>query len=112
VQMQQEKEQFLAGKLKVKEAVNRELRSVTVLETHAEDQVEHQVEQLMEAIQHIQQRVEDLEFRTMPNTSQDVRDQREVTAQSTIERIKDFSMECKQLSDCSSQTYDQITKNV
>jgi hypothetical protein len=35
-QMQQEKEQLLAEKLEVKEAVNRALRSVTVLEIKAE----------------------------------------------------------------------------
>jgi hypothetical protein len=50
-QMQQEKEQLLTGKLKVKEAVNRALRSVTGLEPQAEDRVEHQVEQLVKAIQ-------------------------------------------------------------
>jgi hypothetical protein len=55
VQMQQEKEQLLAGQLEVKEAVNRALRSVTGLEPQAEDRVEHQVEQLVEAIQQLQQ---------------------------------------------------------
>jgi hypothetical protein len=50
-QMQQEKEQFLAGKLKVKEAVNRSLRFVTGCETQEKEWVEHQVEYLMEAIQ-------------------------------------------------------------
>jgi hypothetical protein len=110
--MQQEKEQLLAGQLKVKEAVNRALFSVTGLEPQAEDQVEHQVEQLAEAIQQLQQRITDLELCTVPNTPQDVRDQREVTARSTIERIKAFSMECKQLSDHSAQTYEKLTKNV
>jgi hypothetical protein len=42
--MQQKKEQFLAGKLKVKEAVNIALRSVTSLEPQVEDRVENQVE--------------------------------------------------------------------
>jgi hypothetical protein len=55
VQMQQEKEQLLAEQLEVKEAVNRALRSVTVLEIKAEDRVMHQVEQLAEAIQQLQQ---------------------------------------------------------
>jgi hypothetical protein len=55
-QMQQEKEQLLAEQLEVKEAVNRALRSVTGLEpTKAEDRVMHQVEQLAEAIQQLQQ---------------------------------------------------------
>jgi hypothetical protein len=54
-QMQQEKEQLLAEQLEVKEAVNRALHSVTGLEPQAEDQVTHQVEQLTEAIQQLQQ---------------------------------------------------------
>jgi hypothetical protein len=54
-QIQQEKEQLLAEQLKVKEAVNRALRSVTGLEPQAEDRVMHQVEKLTEAIQQLQQ---------------------------------------------------------
>jgi hypothetical protein len=50
-QMQQGKEQLLAEQLEVKEAVNRALRSVTVLEIKVEDRVTHQIEQLTEAIQ-------------------------------------------------------------
>jgi hypothetical protein len=42
-QLQQEKEQLLAEKLEVKEAVNRELCSVKVLEIKVEDQVTQQV---------------------------------------------------------------------
>jgi uncharacterized protein YaaN involved in tellurite resistance len=38
------------------------------LETKAEDQVEKQVAHLVEAIQQLQQRIADLELRTMPNT--------------------------------------------
>jgi uncharacterized protein YabN with tetrapyrrole methylase and pyrophosphatase domain len=49
-QMWQEKEQFLMEQLKVKEAVNRALRSVTILEIKAEDRVMQQVELLVEAI--------------------------------------------------------------
>jgi hypothetical protein len=49
--MQQEKEQLLAEKLKVKEEVNRDLHSVTGLEPQVEDQVMHQVEYLTEVIQ-------------------------------------------------------------
>jgi hypothetical protein len=47
----------------------------------------------------------------MPNTPQDVRDQREAIARSTIERIKTLSMECKQLTDRSAQTYEKLTEN-
>jgi hypothetical protein len=45
-QLQQEKEQLLAEQLKVKEMVNRELRSMTVVEVKAEDRVPQQVAQL------------------------------------------------------------------
>jgi hypothetical protein len=79
-QMQQGKEQLLAEKLEVKEAVNKALRSVTVLEIKAEDQITQQVDQLAEAIQQLQQHIADLELRTVPKTPQDVRDQREATA--------------------------------
>ena len=48
--MQQEKEQLLIEKLKVKEAVNRALHSVTGLEPKVEDRVTHQVENLTEDI--------------------------------------------------------------
>jgi hypothetical protein len=40
-----------------------------------------------------------------------MRDQREATAQSKLERIKSLSMECKQLSDRSAQTYERLTEN-
>jgi hypothetical protein len=105
-QIQQEKEQLLAEQVGVKEAVSRALRSVTGLEKKEEDPVEHQVEQLAEAIQQLQQRITDLELRTVPSTPQDVRDQREATAQSTVERIRAFTLECKQLSAHSAQNYE------
>jgi uncharacterized protein involved in exopolysaccharide biosynthesis len=65
------------------------------LEPKEEDRVEHQVVQLVEAIQQLQQRITDLELRAVPTTPQDVRDQREATAQSIVERIKALAMECK-----------------
>jgi hypothetical protein len=102
---------LLIGKLEVKEVINRALRSVMGLEPQAEDWVEHQVEQLMEAIQQLQKRIEYLELRIMPNTPQDVKDQREATAWSTIERIKYFSMECKPISNHSAQNYEKLTEN-
>jgi hypothetical protein len=105
-QIQQEKEKLLTEQLRVKEAVSRALHSVTGLEKKVEEPVEHQVAQLAEAIQQLQQRIIDLELRTVPNTPQDVRDQREATARSTVERIKALAMECKQLSDHSAQTYE------
>jgi hypothetical protein len=50
-QLQQGKEQLLAEQLEVKEAVNRALRSVTIIEVKAEDQITKQVAQLEEVIQ-------------------------------------------------------------
>jgi hypothetical protein len=47
----------------------------------------------------------------VPETPQDVRDQREGTDRSTFERIKSLAMECKQLTDHSAQTYEQLTEN-
>jgi hypothetical protein len=79
-QIQQEKEKLLVEQVRVKEAVNRALRSVMGLEQKEEEPVEHQVAQLAETIQQLQQRITDLELRTVPSTLQDVRDQREVTA--------------------------------
>jgi hypothetical protein len=67
--MQQEKEQLLAGKLEVKEAVNIALFSVIGLEPQEKDQVEHQVEQLTESIQQLKKRIANLELSTVPNTS-------------------------------------------
>jgi hypothetical protein len=109
--MQQEKEQLLAEHLKVKEEVNRALRSVTGLELQAKDRVTHQVEHLAEAVQQLQQRITYLELCTIPDTPEDVRDQREATARSTVERIKFLALECKQLSDCSAQMYEQLTED-
>jgi VIT1/CCC1 family predicted Fe2+/Mn2+ transporter len=97
-QIQQEKEQLLAEQVGVKEAVSRALHSVTGLEKKEEDPVEHQVAKLAEAIQQLQQRIADLELQTVPSTLQDMRDQREATARSAVERIRALSLECKQLS--------------
>jgi hypothetical protein len=71
----------------------------------------HQVEKLGEAIQQLQQRIIDLEHCTVPNTPQDVRDQRKTTSQSAVERIKVLALECKQLSDRNAQTYEKLTDN-
>jgi hypothetical protein len=95
----------------VKEAFNRALCSVTGLEPQEEYRVVHQVEQLTESIHQLQQRIVELELCTVPNTPQDVKDQREVTARSTVERIKSFTMECKQLNDCSAQNYEKLSEN-
>jgi hypothetical protein len=47
----------------------------------------------------------------VPETPQDVRDQREETACNTINRLKDLALECKQLSNCNAQTYENLTEN-
>jgi hypothetical protein len=69
------------------------------------------VNQLVEAIQQLQQCITDLELRTILETPQDVRDQREATTQSTVERLKVLTLDCKKLTDRSAQTYEQLTKN-
>jgi hypothetical protein len=50
---------------------------VTGLEQMEEDPMENQVVKLEEAIQQLQQRVVELELQIVPNTPQEVRDQRE-----------------------------------
>jgi hypothetical protein len=110
-QMKLGKEQLLMEQLEVKEVVSRALCSVKVLEIKAEDRVTHQVEHLTKSIQQLHQRITDLELCTVPETSQDIRDQREAIAWSAVERIKVLAMECKQLSNFSAQTYEKLTKN-
>jgi hypothetical protein len=55
--------------------------------------------------------VTELELQTVPSTPQEVRDQREATAWSTVERIKALVVECKQLSSHSAQTYEHLTED-
>jgi len=90
----------------VKETVHRALRSVTGLELQDEERVMHQVEQLTEAVQYIQKQITYLELHTIPDTPQDVRDQKDSTYRSVVERIKSLSMECKKMSDHNAQTYE------
>jgi hypothetical protein len=47
----------------------------------------------------------------VPETPQDVRDQREATARSAVDRLKALALECKQLGNWSAQTYDNLTEN-
>jgi hypothetical protein len=84
---------------------------VTVVEVKAEEQVPQQVAQLEEVIQQLQQRIADLELRTVPETPQDVRDLREATAHSAVDRLKSLALECKKLSNQSTQTYENLTEN-
>jgi hypothetical protein len=79
-QLRTKKEQLLTEQLEVKERVNRALRSVTVVEVQTEEQVPQQVAQLEEVIQKLQQRITDLELRAVPETPQEIRNQREAAA--------------------------------
>jgi hypothetical protein len=81
------------------------------LEQKEQEPVEHQVAQLVETIQQLQQIITDLELQTVPSTSQDMRDQRESTARSAFERIKAFTLECKQLRSICAQTYKRLTED-
>jgi hypothetical protein len=109
--LQKEKEQLLVKQIGIEEAVNRAFLSVTGLEKKAEEPLEKQVMKLAEVIQQLQQRVVDLELQTIPSTPQEERDQREITARSTVERIKVLTEECKQLSSRSVQIYESLTEN-
>jgi hypothetical protein len=67
------------------------------LEKMEEDPVDNKVTKLAKSIQQLQQRVAELELQTMPSTPQEVRDHREATSWSVVERIKALAVECKQL---------------
>jgi hypothetical protein len=60
VQIQKEKEQLLAEQIGVKEAVTRELLSVTGLESNGRRPSGNPSRKLVEAIQQLQQRIEEL----------------------------------------------------
>ena len=47
----------------------------------------------------------------MSETPQDVRDLKEETARSMVDKLKSLALECKQLSDQSAQTYENLTEN-
>jgi hypothetical protein len=55
--------------------------------------------------------VVELELYVVPSTPQEVRDQREETAWSTVERIKALVLECKKLSSRSAQTYEHLVED-
>jgi hypothetical protein len=112
VQLQQSKDQLLAEKLEVHERVHKALHFVMVIEVKIEERVPQQVAQLEEVIQQLQQCIADMELHTMPETPQEVRDLREATAHSTVDRLKTLALECKQLSARSTQTYENLTENL
>jgi predicted nucleic acid-binding Zn-ribbon protein len=91
--------------------VHRALLSMTVVEVKTEEKFPQKVAQLEEVIQQLQQRIADLELCTVPETPQDVRDQREATTRNAVDRLKSLALECKQLSNRSTKTYDNLTEN-
>jgi monomeric isocitrate dehydrogenase len=95
----------------IKEAVTRALLSMSSLVQIEEDTMEIQVGKLAEAIQQLQARIAELELQAVPSTPQEVRDQREETVRSAVERIKALALECKQLSSRSAQTYERLAKD-
>jgi hypothetical protein len=73
--------------------VNRAFHSVKVIEVKAEERIPQQIVKLEKVIQQLQQRIADLELCAVPETPQYVRDQRETTTRSTVERLKALSRE-------------------
>jgi len=53
-----------------------------------------------------------MELRIVPKTPQEIIDLREATAQSAVGRLKTFSLECKQLSARSTQTYETLAETL
>jgi len=84
---------------------------MTVVEVKAKERIPQQIVQLEEVIQQLQQCITYLELCTILETPQDVRDQREATARSVVERLKALAGECKQLSNHSAQTYEKLAEN-
>jgi hypothetical protein len=109
--IQKEKDQLLAEKTVVKEAVTKSLRSVSGLAQEEEESTEMQVGKLAEAIQQLQARVMELELQAVSSTPQEVHDQREEAARSAVGRIRALTSECKKLSDRSAQTYECLTED-
>jgi hypothetical protein len=102
---------LLAEQLETQERVHKALRSVTIIEVKMEDRLPQQVTQLEEVIQQLQQCIMDLELHTVPETPQEIRDLREATARSAVDRLKTLASECRQLSTRSAQTYETLTEN-
>jgi CII-binding regulator of phage lambda lysogenization HflD len=72
-QIHKEKEQLLVKKIGVKAEVTRELLSMMGLEQMEEGPMESQVGKLAEAIQQVEQRIEELDLQVVPRTPQEVR---------------------------------------
>jgi hypothetical protein len=109
--IQREKDQLLTEQIGLREEVTRALCSVSGLAQMEEETTESQVGKLVEAIQQLQARVAELELQAVSSTPQEVRDQREETARSVVERIKALASECKKLSNRSAQTYEHLAED-
>lgn len=95
----------------IKETVTKSLLSVPGLAQGDRESTDMQLGKLVEAIQHLQARIMELELHAMLITLQSVRDQREEVARNTVERVRPISSECKKLSDRSAQTYEFLAKD-
>ena len=84
---------------------------MTIIEVKREDFLPQQVTQLEEVIQQLQQCIMDLELHTVPETPQEIRDLREATTRSVVNRLKTLAFECRQLSTRSAQTYKTLAEN-
>jgi hypothetical protein len=81
---------------------------VTIVEVKMEDRLPQQVTQLEEVIQQLQQHIIDLELHIVHKTPQEIRDLREATARSAVDRLKTLASECRQLSTRSAHTYETL----
>jgi hypothetical protein len=108
--IQKEKDQLLTKQNVIKEAVTKALHSVPGLAQEEPESIEMQVGKLVEAIQQLQAWVMELELQVVPSTPQEVRDQREEVSKSAVGRINVLTLECKQLSDRSVETYECLVE--
>jgi cell division septum initiation protein DivIVA len=69
------------------------------------------VGKLVESIQQLQERVEELELQVVSSSPQEVQDQREQTARSIVERIRALASKCKKLSNQSAHTYECLAED-
>jgi hypothetical protein len=102
---------LLEDQLETQERVHKTLRYVKIIEVKMQDHIPQQVTQLEEVIQQLQQCIMDLDLRTVPEKPQEIRDLREATARSAVDRLKTLASECKQLSTRSAQTYETLEEN-
>jgi len=109
--IQKDKDQLLAKQMGIREAVTRALRYVSGLAHMEAEIVKKQVGKLAETIQQMQARVAELETQAMLSIPQEVRDHREKSTRSVVERIRALASEYKKLSDQSAQTYECLAED-